>query len=113
MPLQLYTRHRVLTHSPLPPTNHERRSPEGSITGRQRECGGTDRYCPWGSAEPTPVKEGWYTIGGGTGGGLQGRQGDGDFAFIAQPTQTRTDEVECPIGHFCVKGIKKPCPAGR
>lgn len=37
--------------------------PEGSISARQYECGGPDKYCPLGSSAPLNVSLGYYSIG--------------------------------------------------
>jgi len=67
--------------------------PNASVTGKERECGGAGVYCPWGSAEPVKVRPGYYSTGG------------------SGPT-TRTGERECEAGSFCVRGVRRKCPAG-
>ena len=65
---------------------------EGSITMTHKECGGIDVYCPRGSVTPTPVDEGYYTVG---------------------PTSTtRTHQLICEAGYFCTGGVKVMCPPG-
>ena len=67
--------------------------PNASITPKQRECGGHNVYCPWGSSEPVPVTPGYYTTGG-------------------TSPQTKTAELQCPPGTYCVGGVKRNCRAG-
>ena len=50
-------------------------------------------FCPEGSASPLPVLPGYYSIG--------------------QNKTTRYDQVVCPMGAYCVKGVIYDCPAGR
>lgn len=74
--------------------------PRGSVTAKQRECGGPHVYCPWGSASPVAVPPGYYSAGGGEGSG--GGHGT-----------TRTHAHRCEAGAYCVRGVRRPCPAGR
>ena len=72
--------------------------PLGSISGSQMTCGGTDRYCPAGSAVPTVVSSGFYTVGP--------DYPDGN-------PLTRTAQKICQRGNYCIAGLQLPCPAGR
>ena len=65
----------------------------GSPSSMQYLCGGADKFCPRGSFAPTVVSEGYYTVGG-------------------RNESTRTTQLECPPGHYCVNGIKTECPKG-
>eukprot|EP01031_Cornospumella_fuschlensis_P026615 gene26614-32164_t len=67
--------------------------PAGSISARQYSCGGADKFCPRGSAAPSLVLQGYYSIGGNE--------------------STRVSQLQCELGNFCVGGKKYPCPAGR
>ena len=70
--------------------------PEGSSWATQHECGGPDLYCPTGSAAPTKVTDGWYTIG----------------PFPYEDAMKRVSQQICPVGYYCVKGSKVKCPPG-
>ncbi|KAE9043578.1 hypothetical protein PR001_g5732 [Phytophthora rubi] len=59
--------------------------PRGSTSATQLPCGSVDVFCPLGSALPTPVSPGYYTVGG-----LR----------------------RCEPGHYCVDGERYECPAG-
>ena len=50
-------------------------------------------YCPQGITFPVEVLPGYYTIGGNS--------------------TTRSDQLPCPPGSYCNKGIIRECPAGR
>lgn len=65
----------------------------GSPTSCQYECGGTDVYCPKGSAAPISAGGGEKTVGD----------------YISR----RVTAVPCDIGHYCIEGIEMPCPVGR
>ncbi|GBG23803.1 Hypothetical Protein FCC1311_000232 [Hondaea fermentalgiana] len=45
-------------------------------------------FCPEGSPQPRMAKLGYYT------------------------NDARTVQLKCPLGSFCMQGMKKPCPAG-
>ena len=70
--------------------------PEGSTSPMQINCGGPEVYCPTGSALPTAVSEGWYTIG----------------PYPFENVMTRVDQAICPLGHYCIGGVKIKCPPG-
>ena len=73
--------------------------PIGSTSNTQFPCGGDDVYCPEGSSEPIPVSSGYYTI-------------EGAYTEDGWANLTRTKQVECPQGHFCVGGVRFGCPPG-
>jgi hypothetical protein len=75
--------------------------PNGSITAKQRECGGPHLYCPEGSGKPLAVPRGFYSTGG-----ADSLGGSGHGA-------TRTNVVRCEPGSFCQGGVRRKCPAGR
>ena len=70
--------------------------PPNSTTPQTHVCGGVDRYCPRGSGRPTFVNLGYYTAGN-----------EEDLANL-----TRTRQVLCEAGSFCVVGVRQLCPAG-
>lgn len=64
--------------------------PAGSIS--PVECGGADVYCPLRSVAAVRVPEGFFSMGA---------------------AALRRDRIApCPKGFFCLKGTKRPCPAG-
>jgi hypothetical protein len=80
------------------------RCPHGSYLATQIECGDgleepSSVYCPRGLSEaawkPTPVSQGYYTIGGN-----------------AVTNRTRSDQRICELGHYCMHGRKIRCPSG-
>ena len=86
--------------------------PAGSTTPRARKCGRPDLFCPKQSSLPTPVKKGYYTIGGtdliAAGDVIIG--GDDDDERIAHRSnervrfasnETRTWQVPCEPGYWC------------
>lgn len=101
--------------------------PEGSVSSDQYECGGPSVYCPRGSGVPIPVSNGYYTIGPLTPGSNPAEllvDVSIDFSDYDSPPNVllsaplvsakfrRTDQNKCEIGHFCVQGVKSPCPLG-
>jgi hypothetical protein len=71
----------------------------GSRESKQFPCGGIDRYCEEGSSEPLYVSVGHYTTGG--------------EAYNHNRINHRTNQMICPVGHYCDDGAKFPCPRGR
>lgn len=67
--------------------------PLESTSARQIRCGGPEFFCPGNTAVPTPVQPGYYSVTGGV--------------------DTRSAELVCPRGSFCVAGVARLCPAGR
>ena len=65
----------------------------GSTSSSQYECGGSDRYCPVGSPYPRPVSPGFYTTGGNS-------------------ELSRTTQVLCEPGYYCVDGNRFACIPG-
>ena len=65
------------------------------ISGTDHECGENSWFCPKGSSYPTKVRGGYYTVGGDSDGG------------------TRSMEIICPPGSYCINGVKYMCPAKR
>ncbi len=87
----------------------------GSTTPKQHACGSKLLYCPEGSSAPLRVK-------------LPGRNASVTVADASRPAMYTVDrslddskssipfrekELICPVGHFCVAGARKKCPAGR
>jgi hypothetical protein len=58
-------------------------------------CGGVNYYCPRGSQYPVAVTPGYYSIGGNA------------------DNRTRSGQVICPKGSYCVNSISILCPPGR
>ena len=73
---------------------------QGSTTPHQNRCGSAAVYCTKGSVDPVPVSAGYYTT-------------SSDGGNSAVNNATRDGQLICEVGHFCVDGIKEPCPAGR
>jgi hypothetical protein len=65
---------------------------------------GAAAFCPRGSASIKRVRRGYYSIGPATKPRSSSEDADVDV---------RSDEVLCEAGHYCVQGIRHPCPAGR
>ena len=62
------------------------------INATTLQCGGVQYYCPKGSFYPQIVQGGYYSIGGGIN------------------NLTRTDQVICAKGSYCVGAISYLCP---
>ena len=73
--------------------------PEGSTSNTQFPCGNDSVYCPEGSASPTAVDTGYYSV-------------DGSYHADGWDNRTRTSQLLCPQGHFCVDGVRRGCPPG-
>mmetsp|Transcript_21458 Transcript_21458/g.33249 ORF Transcript_21458/g.33249 Transcript_21458/m.33249 type:complete len:204 (+) Transcript_21458:517-1128(+) len=43
----------------------------------------------------------------------EGEVPDPDGHLLANTQLTRSKEIPCPVGYWCVGGIKRPCPPGR
>ncbi|CBK23508.2 uncharacterized protein [Blastocystis hominis] len=68
--------------------------PPGSTNATANDCGSVDKYCPEGSGSPIDVSEGYYS-------GPESRN-----------ESNRSEQTICPIGSYCVNGVKNECPAG-
>lgn len=66
--------------------------PSASFTSTPAQCGDPVFYCPEGSQIPTPVPEGYYSIGGNY--------------------TTRFNYAIAPRGFYASRGILFPCPSG-
>ena len=77
--------------------------PPASTGPHQMPCGGVGLYCPGGSAHPITASDGYYTTGLSSPPG--GPQQDAD-------NNTRTLQRQCAPGTFCLRGVRRPCPAG-
>lgn len=77
----------------------------GSVTPQEHPCGNVGVYCPAGSFEPTPVRDGYYTTGRDAALVAAG-------ASLAVTNATRTGEKICEPGFYCMGGVKQPCPGG-
>jgi hypothetical protein len=78
----------------------------GSANRRQHECGGRDVYCPVGSRAPRRASRGWYTIPEDPDARVLGSNPEGT-------ARERQAQVVCPEGHWCQRGVKAICAAGR
>ena len=73
--------------------------PAASTSAMEAKCGGADRFCPYGSALPTPVDIGYYTVG---------------HLSIPGSYQNNVDklvrvaQVICEPGTYCIDGTKYP-----
>jgi hypothetical protein len=78
--------------------------PSGSSLPTQVQCGfrkGSSVFCPAGSSKPLPVSLGSYTRGG------------YENIIGLSSNNTRTFQVPCEPGHYCIDGIKRQCPQGK
>lgn len=77
--------------------------PAASTSATQNECGDASVFCPPSSAVPTPVSDGYYTVGP-----------------LSQPFEmqnpldatVRTSQQQCEPGYYCIKGVKYECAPG-
>lgn len=69
--------------------------PEASSSPTEHRCGAVHLYCPAGSSEPKLVDAGFFT------------------ADEAGQIETRSSQLPCPRGYFCVEGARRPCAPGR
>ncbi len=65
---------------------------QGSPSLFQHRCG-HGAFCPEGSWRPNPVAHGWFATGG-------------------RDSTMRSAQQPCDAGHYCLDGLKIPCPAG-
>jgi hypothetical protein len=78
--------------------------PIGSVKNKQIECGGSNVYCPTGSALPTVVSTGYYTVPG---------QIDLEIRNVRDVSnRTMSKQTPCLPGHFCEDGVIYQCPEG-
>ena len=88
--------------------------PAASTSARAHVCGGQDVYCPTGSASPTPVTPGFYTVRGGANNSDPGATAAAEDAEAsADSVLIRDSQTLCPSGHICSRGVKAPCSVGR
>ncbi|CAM9593374.1 unnamed protein product, partial [Ascophyllum nodosum] len=78
--------------------------PEGSYRADQHVCGNVSLYCPEGSSAPAVASAGFYTV-------------QDDVAGVDRhpwlgTVETRTIQVECEPGFYCVAGRRRPCASG-
>lgn len=76
----------------------------GSVSPRQHVCGSSAFICPRGSQRPVPVLNGFYGIH--TGDDAHAR------ALWDEHNTTRSAQIPCEPGYYCVDGNKYPCPPG-
>ena len=75
--------------------------PARSTSASARACGGSDVFCPIGSAAPTPVRRGFYSVDA------------AGSASAASGARTQAREVRCAAGWACEAGARRACAAGR
>jgi hypothetical protein len=63
--------------------------------GRSLACGGLNVFCPAGSATPTTVAIGHYSVP------------------LDAPAEQKVGQAACEIGFTCVRGAREACPNGR
>eukprot|EP01038_Epipyxis_sp_PR26KG_P010959 gene10959-14719_t len=66
---------------------------DGSISPIEHMCGGSNKFCPEGSATPQTVHVGYYSV-------------------LGEDDNTRGAERRCEPGFYCRNGIKRVCDAG-
>lgn len=77
--------------------------PSNSTSQKQFECGEAGRYCPRGSSDFTVVSSGYYSVGIASIKGSYQLQDD---------VSTRSGEVTCEKGTYCMEGVRYACNAG-
>eukprot|EP00939_MAST-03C_sp_MAST-3C-sp1_P003338 g3338.t1 len=91
--------------------------PVASTSARERECGDPSTFCPRGSSAPTPVADGYYTVGDSmTHAQNYSESVNGGWYFseetLVGAERTRWEQRICEPGHFCVDGKRFECPPG-
>ena len=88
--------------------------PAGSTSPTEFSCGGANVICRPGSAQPTLVSVGKYSVGPDQLLRVVTVNATNSTALTvdSDPT-TRIDEVLCPPGHYCLNGLIFQCPIGR
>eukprot|EP01041_Mallomonas_annulata_P009845 gene9845-20480_t len=76
---------------------------QGSTMANRHVCGSPAFYCSVGSSLPTPVSDGYYTIG--------------PFSLpsmpqVAEDNFTRWDQRICEPGYWCLHGVRTACRGG-
>ena len=74
--------------------------PAGSIVGTSIACGSSDLYCPIGTSTPNNVPLGYYSV-------------DTNNLEAVETVAFRAAVKICPIGHYCERGLKYLCAAGK
>jgi len=80
--------------------------PQASTHAQQAACGGADKFCPPSSVLPTPVSQGYYTIG------LQSKQENMQITGADSDETTRFSQIICEPGFFCISGVRHRCAPG-
>ena len=78
----------------------------GSASRRENECGGREYFCPIGSRQPRRASRGWYTIPEDPDSRILGSNPEGT-------ARERRAQKVCPEGHWCQRGVKSICAAGK
>ncbi|DAZ92498.1 TPA: hypothetical protein N0F65_012728 [Lagenidium giganteum] len=82
--------------------------PIGSTSATQNECGDASVFCPEGSAVPTPVSSGYFTVGPRSPPATEA----GDQVVDDRDATVRFAQRRCNPGSYCVNGVRAPCPPG-
>jgi len=77
--------------------------PPHSTSPTEKECGGSNLYCPPGTSLPFTVNVGYYSVGILSKPGLM--QDDND-------KNIRSAQVQCEKGYWCSNGVRYRCPKG-
>jgi hypothetical protein len=84
----------------------------GSSASTAAPCttpGDSSRYCPEGVAAPLGAPPGWYTTNTVA---LSNEAALAEIDFNRGSASHRSEIVRCPLGHYCSRGVRSPCPAG-
>ena len=104
--------------------------PRGSVSATQEVCGDVAVFCPVGSGAAVSAGAGRFTVFAQvktTGASDDAAAGMGasfdataavqwlssDVGGNALRPQTRTSDQLCSLGHYCQRGLARPCPPGR
>lgn len=71
----------------------------GSVSRTSNPCGASGVFCPLGSSVPIDALQGYHTV-------------DTDGTDSLSTTAFRVASLICPLGYYCQKGLKHPCPGG-
>jgi hypothetical protein len=74
--------------------------PAGSVSATSHYCGNSSVYCPIGSGAPLIAPAGYFTT-------------DESGNDYTDSETRRTDIRVCPVGSYCVLGVKHVCDPGR
>ena len=84
----------------------------GSVSPHEQACNTPDKFCRYGSPTLATTADGYYAID------LEGRAAPASTEvqwpneFDALRVQYFVNQRLCEQGHFCIGGVKTPCPVG-